>query len=154
MPREPLERLLADVTDDELEHLRDAILQEEGRRRAQFHLAISEPHPPLEPDGEDAALVTRWARLLSWLAKEAGVPPAQAKRGVSIRLVCVGECPDPHAAGIMVQQALVEAGLLLGRAPEWMDATVTQAEQGDQSVIHIDMWEKPGSEILWAASAG
>ncbi|RPI95865.1 MAG: hypothetical protein EHM39_11390 [Chloroflexi bacterium] len=145
MAREPLERLLEDVTDEELESLRDAILREEGRRRVQLNLQIDTPFPPLEADEERDATITRWAKLITWLAKDAGFPPAEHKRAVSIRLVSPGgdQPPDPQAAGILLQQALVEAGLLLGRTPEWMDATTTQIEPGESRAVLIQMWDKP-----------
>jgi hypothetical protein len=148
--RETLEKLLVNVTDEELESLRDAILREEGRRRAQFHLAISAPYPPLTSEEQDrAASVTRWAKLLEWLAKDAEVPPANNKRVVSIRLTHSADRPDPQAAAILLQEALVESGLLLGRTPEWMDATTTEIQQADSDAVMIDMWEKPGAELLW-----
>jgi hypothetical protein len=145
MTREPLERLLADVTDEELESLRDAILREEGRRRSQARLSIRAPYPPLSPDAEGRdSTVTRWAKLLAWLAKDANIQPASGKRGVSIQLTHqAGPAPDAHAAGILLQEALVEAGLLLGRTPEWMDATTTQAEQTEMDSVVIELWEKP-----------
>ncbi|MBN1200307.1 MAG: hypothetical protein JXJ20_00495 [Anaerolineae bacterium] len=145
MTREPLERLLENVSDEELESLRDAILREEGRRRSQFHLTITAPYPPLIPDNQAESAVTRWAKLLAWLAKDVGVTPASGKRGVSIRLVFATAPPDPRIAGILLQHALVEAGLLRGRAPEWMDATQTELEPGEADAVHIDLWEKPGS---------
>jgi hypothetical protein len=150
MTREPIERLLENVTEEQLESLRDAILREEGRRRSQFRLVIKEPHPPFVPSGEGEASVTRWAKLLAWLAKDENIPAAKGKRGVSIRLTYTGEKPDASAAGILLQEALVEAGLLLGRTPEWMDATTTEAELGEGSMVLIEMWEKPGAESLWA----
>ncbi len=150
MAREPLERLLEDVTDEELESLRDAILQEEGRRRVQLDLRIDAPFPPLEAAEEREATVTRWAKLITWLAKDAGFPPAEHKRAVSIRILHPGtdQPPDPQPAGILLQQALVEARLLLGRTPEWMDATTTQIEPGDASAVRIQMWDKPAS-VPW-----
>ena len=149
MTREPLERLLATVSDEDLESLRDAILREEGRRRSQHRLVIKAPHPPLTPDVEGEATVTRWAKLLTWLAKEQEIPTAQHKRGVSIKLTYTTERPDAQAVGILLQEALVEAGLLLGRTPEWMDATTTEIQQGDIDSVEIQMWSKPGNETLW-----
>jgi hypothetical protein len=149
MPREPLERLLATVTDAELENLRDAILREEGRRRSQFRLIVKAPYPPLVPEAQGEATVTRWAKLLAWLAKDVDIPPAQGKRGVLIHLTYTADRPDTQAAGILLQEALVEAGLLLGRTPEWMDATTTEADRGESDSVHIEMWEKPGAEELW-----
>jgi hypothetical protein len=143
MTREPLERLLEDVTDEELESLRDAILREEGRRRVQLDLTINAPFPPLVRDGESDTTVTRWAKLITWLAKDTGFPLAEHKRGVSIRIAYVQQSPDPHDAGILLQQALVQTGLLLGRTPEWMDATTTQIEQSEADAVHIQMWDKP-----------
>ncbi|MBN1680824.1 MAG: hypothetical protein JW966_11075 [Anaerolineae bacterium] len=150
MTREPLERLLATVTDNDLEKLRDAILREEGRRQSQLHLAIKAPYPPLSHDeSAEASSVTRWAKLLAWMAKDANIPPASGKRGVSIRLTCTDEQPDPAEAGILLQEALVEAELLLGRTPEWMDATTTEIEESDTDAVHIDMWEKPVADAAW-----
>jgi len=151
MAREPLERLLHNVTDEELESLRDAILREEGRRRSRFQLAIEAPFPPLVRDEPSAeSIVTRWAKLLTWLAKDAEFPPAEAKRGVSIRLVYTSERPDPQATAILLQEALVEAGLLVGRTPEWMDATTTQVEQGETDTVYIQMWDKPAPAPPWS----
>jgi hypothetical protein len=151
MTREPLERLLQDVTDEELESLRDAILREEGRRRSWFQLAVEAPFPPLVPDELSAeSTVMRWAKLLTWLAKDAEFPPATAKRGVSIRLIYASEKPDPQAAAILLQEALVEAGLLVGRTPEWMDATTTQVEQAAIDAVHIQMWDKPAPAPPWS----
>jgi hypothetical protein len=150
MTREPIERLLENVTDEQLESLRDAILREEGRRRSQFRMIIKDPHPPFVRSDEGEASVTRWAKLLAWLAKDENIPAAKGKRGVSIRLTYSGEYPDASAAGILLQEALVEAGLLLGRTPEWMDATTTEAELGEGSMVLIEMWEKPAAESLWA----
>jgi hypothetical protein len=140
--------LLATVSDEELESLRDAILREEGRRRLQLELVIEAPFPPLtrEETNRAESVVARWARLITWLAKDAGFPPAEHKRGVSIRFVYAGDKPDPRAAGILIQQALVQAGLLLGRTPEWMDATTTEvaaAEEGERAAVIIQMWDKP-----------
>jgi hypothetical protein len=149
MSRVPIELLLEDVTDEQLESLRDAILREEGRRRSQFRMIIKDPHPPFVPSDEGEASVTRWAKLLAWLAKEESIPAAKGKRGVSIRLTYSGERPDGSAAGILLQEALVEAGLLLGRTPEWMDATTTELESGEASMVLIEMWEKPAAESLW-----
>src|SRR5512145_619424 len=101
MTREPLERLLSTVTDEELESLRDAILREEGRRRSQFRLNVKAPHPPFVPSEEGEASVTRWGKLLAWLAKDENIPAAKGKRGVSIRLTYSGERPDASAAGIL-----------------------------------------------------
>jgi hypothetical protein len=143
MTREPLERLLEDVTDEELESLRDAILREEGRRRVQLDLTVNAPFPPLARDEEGDMTVTRWAKLITWLAKDTGFPPAERKRGVSIRVTYAQQAPDPQDAGILLQQALVQAGLLLGRTPEWMDATTTRVEVGDVDAVHIQMWDKP-----------
>ncbi len=151
MTREPLERLLATVTDEELESLRDAILREEGRRRSQFRLNVRAPFPPLVPDEEGRpATITRWARLLAWLATDVKIPPATGKRGVSVRLTYTGERPDAPAAGILLQEAVVEAGLLLGRTPEWMDATTTEAVLSEIDSVMIELWEKPVAEDLWA----
>ncbi|MBN1563164.1 MAG: hypothetical protein JXA10_04950 [Anaerolineae bacterium] len=148
MTREPLDRLLATVSDEELESLRDAILREEGRRRLQLNLVIEAPFPPLVREESDRAesVVERWARLITWLAKDAAFPPAGGKRGVSICFTYAGESPDVHEAGIIIQQALVQAGLLLGRTPEWMDATTTQAQHADddqRATVRIQMWDKP-----------
>lgn len=140
-----LERLLEDVTDEELENLRDAILREEGRRRASFHLTINEPFPPLERGDEPENTVMRWAKLLTWLAKDTDFPPATAKRGVSITLVYRESAPDPQEASILLQQALVQAGLLAGRTAEWIDVTTTLVESGDAAAVEIKMWEKPVS---------
>lgn len=140
MTREPLERLLENVTDEELESLRDAILREEGKRRVQLNLTINAPFPPLE---RSESSVVRWAKLITWLAKDMEFPPAERKRGVSIRLIYSQDAPDLADAGIIIQQALVQAGLLLGRTPEWMDATTTEAEPGATDMIHIQMWDKP-----------
>jgi hypothetical protein len=143
MTREPLERLLQDVTDEELESLRDAILREEGRRRVQLELMISAPFPPLVRGDDSDSTVNRWAKLITWLAKDTGFPPAERKRGVSVRVIYADQPPDPQDAGIMIQQALVQAGLLLGRTPEWMDATATQLEAGPADAVHLQMWDKP-----------
>jgi hypothetical protein len=143
MTREPLERLLQEVTDEELESLRDAILREEGRRRVQLELTINAPFPPLVLDDESDSTVNRWAKLITWLAKDMGFPPAERKRGVSVRVVYSQQAPDAQDAGILIQQALVEAGLLVGRTPEWMDATATQLEAGPTDVVHLQMWDKP-----------
>ncbi len=148
MTREPLERLLATVTDEELDSLRDAILREEGRRRSQFRLTVKAPYPPLLEDDGGEGNVTRWARLLTWMAKDASIPPAQGKRGVSIRLNFTSERPDSQLAGRLLQEALVEAGLLLGRTPEWMDATSTEVKSGDVDAVNIEMWDKSSSEPL------
>jgi hypothetical protein len=150
MAREPLERLLEDVTDEELESLRDAILREEGHRRVQLNLRIDAPFPPLEAADERDATITRWAKLITWLAKDASFPPAEHKRAASIRILypAADQPPDAQAAGILLQQALVEAGLLLGRTPEWMDATTTQIEPGESSAVLIQMWDKPAS-VPW-----
>jgi hypothetical protein len=152
MAREPLERLLEAVTDEELESLRDAILREEGRRRVQLNLTIDAPFPPLSrEEGSEENVVTRWAKLITWLAKEADFPPAERKRGVSIKLVYTGdELPDTHEAGIMLQEALVEAGLLLGRESEWVDSTITESERGLRNAVIIQMWDKPDS-VSWEA---
>ena len=151
MTREPLERLLHDVTDEELESLRDAILREEGRRRSQFQLAVEAPFLPLQQDEQSSeSTVTRWAKLLTWLAKDTDFPPAEAKRGVSIRLIYTSEEPDRQAAAILLQEALVEAGLLVGRTPEWMDATTTQVEQGEIDAVQIQMWDKPAPAPPWS----
>ncbi len=143
MTREALDRLLKKVTDEELETLRDAILREEGRRRSNFHLIVNAPHPPLVRDEQAAATIERWARLLVWLAKDTEFPPASGKRGVSIRIVHSGAPPDVQVASIMLQMALVQAGLLVGRTPEWVDATQTQLVEGPETQIHIEMWDKP-----------
>lgn len=148
MAREPLERLLEDVTDEELESLRDAILWEEGRRRVQLNLTIDAPFPPLTRGEDGGSTVTRWAKLITWLAKDSGFPPAARKRGVSIRIIHAGQSPDPQDAGILLQEALVEAGMLLGRTPEWMDATTTQLEAGPADAVHIQMWDKPET-VAW-----
>ena len=145
MFREPLEDLLAGVTDAELEHLRDAILREEGRRRTQYRLVVPAPYPPLAASLENwDAVVNRWARLLGWLAKDAGIPPAETRRGVSIALAFAGDVApeDPQTAGILLQEALVEAGFLLGRTPETMDATSTQAVPDEADAVIIEMWDK------------
>ena len=149
MTREPLERLLETVTDEELESLRDAILREEGRRRAQLDLIIPAPFPPLARDDDSETTVMRWARLITWLAKDSGFPPAGGKRGVAIRLEYTQDAPDPHDASILLQQALVQSGLLAGRTPEWMDATAILAEPGDQDVVHLQMWDKPVADYPW-----
>jgi hypothetical protein len=143
MTREPLERLLQEVTDEELESLRDAILREEGRRRVQLELTINAPFPPLVRDDESDSTVNRWAKLITWLAKDMGFPPAERKRGVSVRVVYSQQAPDPQDAGILIQQALVEAGLLVERTPEWMDATATQLEAGLTDAVHLQMWDRP-----------
>lgn len=143
MPRESLERLLENVTDEELESLRDAILREEGRRRANFQLTITAPFPPLTLDEKGESTVGRWARLITWLAKDSEFPPAVGKRGIHIRLTYTGTAPDPKEASILLQEAAVEAGLLVGRTPEWMDATTTEIEQGSPETVVIEMWEKP-----------
>ena len=150
MTREPLEALLATVTDEELEGLRDAILREEGRRRSQYRLIVKAPHPPLGSDAEQReAMVTRWAKLLAWLANDTSVPQAETKRGVAIKLIYADTRPDSQPAGILLQEALVEAGLLVGRTPEWMDATRTEIRPGDEDTVEIEMWEKPASKHLW-----
>jgi len=147
--RETLESLLGNVTDEELDNLRDAILREEGRRRSQYRLNLKAPYPPLSPDDtKDGSPVARWAKLLAWDAKAENVPPAKGKRGVSIRLQYISERPDGKQAGILLQEALVEAGLLLGRTPEWMDATTTEVNLADQDAVQIELWDKPG-EGLW-----
>jgi hypothetical protein len=143
MTREALDRLLADVTDEELETLRDAILREEGRRRSNFHLTVNAPYPPLARDEQTSATVERWARLLAWLARDKDFPPAAGKRGVSIRIEYAGDPPDPQDASIILQQALVQAGLLVGRMPEWVDATQTLLVESAEDTIHIEMWDKP-----------
>jgi hypothetical protein len=146
MTREPLERLLETITDEQLESLRDAILREEGRRRVQLNLIISAPFPPLIRDTEGGEnLVTRWASLITWMAKESGFSPAERKRGVSLRITHAGPAPDAQEAGILLQQALVQAGLLLGRTPEWMDATTTEVAPGDVDTVVIQMWDKPAT---------
>ena len=151
MPYEPLEQLLKDVSDEDLESLRDAILTEEGRRRSQYNLVIEAPHPPLvASEPAHATAVTRWARLLSWLAQQHGVPRAAVKRGVSIRVVHAAEDrPDAEAASLMLQEALVEAGLLLGRMPEWMDATHARIEQGAEDSVQIELWDRPVPQFQW-----
>ena len=149
MTREPLEHLLENVTDEELETLRDAILREEGRRRSQFNLTIPAPFPPLVRDDGGESTVTRWASLITWLAKDTGFPPATGKRGVSIRLAYTDARPDPQSASILLQEALVEAGLLVGRTPEWMDATTTEVEHGEIDAVHLHMWEKPAPANPW-----
>ncbi len=147
MTRDALEHLLHDVTDEELEHLRDAILREEGRRRAALNLSIEAPFPPLVRDEHAERTVMRWAKLLTWLAKDSGFPPATGKRGVSITILHHKDAPpDPQEAGIILQQALVQAGLLGGRTGEWVDATTTRVEPGTVDAIRIQMWEKPGSD--------
>jgi hypothetical protein len=41
--------------------------------------------------------------------------------------------------------------LLLGRTPEWMDATTTEVSLSDADSVFIEMWEKPITETLsWA----
>ncbi len=144
MAREPLERLLETVTDEELESLRDAILREEGKRRVQLDVTLTDPLPPLDhdPDADESTLM-RWAKLLTWLAKEHDFPPAERKRGVSIKLLYTETCPAADKAAILLQQALVEAGLLIGRTPEWMDATTTETEQSQRDAVTIQMWDKP-----------
>ena len=92
---------------------------------------------------ETDTTITRWARLITWLAKDTGFPPAERKRGVSVRVIYAQQAPDPQQAGILIQQALVEAGLLLGRTPEWMDATTTQLEAGPADAVRLQMWDKP-----------
>ncbi len=149
IPREPLERLLEDVTDEELEGLRDAILREEGRRRSHFQLTIPAPFPPLERSDQDENVVERWGRLLTWLAKDTGFPPAEGKRGVSIQLIYSQAAPDVHETTILLQLALVAAGLLVGRTPEWLDATTTEVVQSDRDAIVIQMWEKPAPAVPW-----
>lgn len=149
MPRETLDQLLENVTDAELENLRDAILREEGRRRARFQLTIPAPFPPLVHDEHGESTVTRWARLITWLAKDAGFPPASGKRGVLIRLTYTATPPDPKAATILLQEAMVEAGLLVGRTPEWMDTTTTEMQPGDAETVFIQLWEKP-TPHMWA----
>jgi hypothetical protein len=149
LPREPLERLLEDVTDEELEGLRDAILREEGRRRSHFLLSVPAPYPPLAHGDPDENAVERWARLLTWLAKDLAFPPAAGKRGVSIRLLYTETAPDAPAATILLQQALVAAGLLVGRVPEWMDATTTEVAQAERDAILIQMWDKPAPSVPW-----
>lgn len=148
MTREALDRLLKQVTDEELETLRDAILREEGRRRSNFHLVVNAPYPPLVRDDQAATTVERWSRLLAWLAKDTEFPPASGKRGVSICIVHTGSPPDTQDASIILQMALVQAGLLVGRTPEWVDATQTQLAEGPEDRIHIEMWEKPVAESL------
>ncbi len=151
MTREPLERLLETVSDEDLEALRDAILREEGRRRSQYRLIVKEPHPPLVP-GEDARedALTRWGKLLAWLAQDAKIPPAEGKRGVSIRLTYAGDRPDdPAAIGILLQEALAEAGLLISRMPEWMDATATEVKHGAEDAIQIELWDRPVYTPEW-----
>jgi hypothetical protein len=143
MPRESLALLLENVTDEELESLRDAILREEGRRRAGFQLTIPAPFPPLKHDEQGESTVERWAKLITWLAKDSGFPPAVGKRGIHIRLTCGDQAPDSKEATILLQEAMVEAGLLVGRTPEWMDATATEVEQGAADSVLIEMWEKP-----------
>ena len=151
MTREPLERLLETVTDDDLESLRDAILREEGRRRSRFQLAIKAPFPPLTRDDAADDTVMRWAKLLTWLAKDTDFPPATGKRGVSIRLTYTGERPDSADASVLLQQALVQAGLLVGRTSEWVDATTTEAEPADEDVVYIQMWDKPVPGEDWSS---
>ena len=150
MTREPLERLLENVTDEDLEQLRDAILREEGRRRTQYRLMIRAPHPPLPPEDLGDSIGSRWAKLLAWLAKDQSIPLATNKRAVSIRLTTTDTAYDAHQSGILLQEALVEAGLLLGRTPEWMDATTTQAEPGEIDTVWIELWDKPGFEMPWS----
>jgi hypothetical protein len=151
MSRDPLDRLLENVSDEELESLRDAILREEGRRRARFELTITPPFPPLKtPDDQEESTVTRWARLITWLAKDAGITPANGKRVVLLHITYNGEAPDPNVATILLQEALIEAGLLIARTPEWMDATITEVVSGDQDSVHIQLWDKPASAGLWA----
>ncbi|MBN2303813.1 MAG: hypothetical protein JXQ72_05020 [Anaerolineae bacterium] len=151
MPREPLERLLETVSDEELESLRDAILREEGRRRSQYRLIVKEPHPPLVPekDQDSDSAVTRWAKLLTWLAKDAKIPRADGKRGVSIRVAFSGSRPDGQAVGILLQDALVEAGLLIGRMPEWVDATATEVRAAEESSVQIELWDRPVYDPVW-----
>lgn len=143
MTREALERLLEDVTDADLETLRDAILREEGRRRAGLTLTIPGPYPPLVRDEYTDNTVARWASLITWLAKDSGFPPATGKRGVSITITYAHTPPDPQHATVILQQALVRVGLLAGRTPEWVDATSTLVQPGPVDTITIQMWEKP-----------
>ncbi len=143
MPRESLELLLESVTDEELESLRDAILREEGRRRSNFQLTVPAPFPPLVRAGQGESTVERWAKLITWLAKDSGFPPAVGKRGIRVHLIYADKAPDPKEAAIVLQEAVVEAGLLVGRTPEWMDATTTEMEQGNADSVLIEMWEKP-----------
>ncbi|MBI5961371.1 MAG: hypothetical protein HY866_21710 [Chloroflexi bacterium] len=150
MAREPLDRLLENVSDEELESLRDAILREEGRRRARFQLVITPPFPPLKTSDEhEESTVTRWAKLITWLAKDAGYGPATSKRGVMLRITYALDKPDGNVATILLHEALIEAGLLIGRTPEWMDATITELEPGEQDTVSIQMWDKPASAGLW-----
>jgi hypothetical protein len=151
MAREPLDRLLENVSDEELESLRDAILREEGRRRAHFQLTITAPFPPLKTSGEhEESAVTRWAKLITWLAKDAGYVAATGKRGVMLRITYAQEKPDSNVATILLHEALIEAGFLVGRTPEWMDSTITEIEPGEQESVYIQMWEKPASAGVWA----
>ncbi len=150
MTREPLERLLETVTDEELESLRDAILREEGRRRSQFQLAVKAPYPPLVRDDRADETVLRWARLLTWLAKDMNFPPATGKRGVSIRLTYTTNAPHSEDASVLLQQALVQCGLLVGRTAEWVDATTTEAAPADEDVVYIQMWDKPARGESWS----
>jgi hypothetical protein len=115
-----------------------------------LNLTIDAPFPPLGRDEEsEQHVVTRWAKLITWLANDANFPPAERKRGVSIKLVYAGdEPPDAHEAGIVLQEALVEAGLLLGRESEWVDSTTTESEHGPRDAVMIQMWDKPES-VSW-----
>lgn len=140
--RETLERLLATVSDHDLETLRDAILREEGRRRTVFHLHVKMPFPPLTAPDERESTVTRWARLLAWMAHDLGIPIADGQRGVAIHLVLTEPLPDPDSSAILLEEALVEAGLLVGRMPEWMTATRTETEMGDEAAVRIDLWDR------------
>jgi hypothetical protein len=135
--RESLERLLATVSDQDLETLRDAILREEGRRRTMFRLDVKMPFPPLTAPDERESTVTRWARLLAWMAHDLGIPIAEGQRGVTVRLVLTEPLADLESTAILLQDALVEAGLLLGRMPEWMTAARIEAESGEKR-LRID----------------
>ena len=86
--------------------------------------------------------------MITWLAKDANFPPANHKRGVLIKFIYTVEKPDTDKAGILIQQALVQTGLLVGRTPEWMDATTTKAESGEREAVLIQMWDKPDT-ITW-----
>ncbi len=148
--RETLERLLATVSDQDLETLRDAILREEGRRRTMFHLNIKMPFPPLAAGEDRASVVTRWARLLAWFAHDLGIPPATGQRGVAIRLALAEALPDPEDAAILLEEALVEAGLLMGRMPEWMTSArvqaVVEAGPDSEASVRIDLWDRVPAE--------
>lgn len=149
--RETLDRLLAMVTDEDLETLRDAILREEGRRSTQFRLSVKMPFPPLDVTSDDrASLISRWARLLAWIAHDHKIPSASERRGVAMHITTPREIADPGATTIMLEEALVEAGLLLGRTPEWMTATTLELESGETEVVRIDLWDRVLADVSWS----